>query len=98
MGKYLMIWDLNLALTPVDPKERGAGYELLMSMVKQDIEKGLLKDWGSFVGGGSGYSVVEGSAVEINILVQQYTPYVIFKTDAVLSMEQVDEVIKSLTG
>jgi len=48
MGKYLMIWDLNLALTPVDLKERGAGFELLLSMVKQDIEKGLSKEANSF--------------------------------------------------
>ena len=98
MGKYLMIWDLNLALTPVNPKERGAGFELLMSMVKQDIEKGLSKDWGNFVGEGSGYCIAEGSEVEINKMVQQYAPYVTFKTHPVVSLEQVDEVIKSMAG
>jgi len=97
MGKYLMIWDLNLALTPVDPKERGAGFGLLLSMVKQDIEKGLSKDWGNFVGEGSGYCIVEGSEVEINKMVQQYAPYVTFKTHPVVSLEQVGEVIKSMT-
>ena len=98
MGKYLMIWELNLALIPVDPKERGGGYELLMAMVKQDIERGLTKDWGNFVGEGSGYSVVEGSEVEINKMVQLYSPYVRFKTHPVASVEQVDEVIKSMSG
>lgn len=98
MGKYLMIWDLNLALTPVNPKERGAGFELLLSMVKQDIERGLSKDWGNFVGEGSGYCIVEGSEVEINKMVQQYAPYVTFKTHPVVSFEQVEEVIKSMTG
>lgn len=98
MGKYLMIWELNLALIPVNPKERGAGYELLMAMVKQDMERGLSKDWGNFVGEGSGYCVVEGTEVEINKMVQQYAPYVRFKTHPVASVKQVDEVIKSLTG
>lgn len=98
MGKYLMIWDLNLALMPVDPKERGAGFELLLSMVKQDINNGLSKDWGNFVGEGSGYCIAEGSEVEINKMVQQYAPYVTFKTHPVVSLEQVDEVIKSMTG
>jgi len=98
MGKYLMIWDLNLALAPADPKERGAAYDLLLSMVKQDIEKGLSKDWGNFVGEGSGYCIAEGSEVEINKMVQQYAPYVTFKTHPVVSLEQVDEVIKSMTG
>ena len=98
MGKYLMIWNLNLALTPVDPKERGAAYDLLLSMVKQDINKGLSTDWGNFVGEGSGYCIAEGSEVEINKMVQQYAPYVTFKTHPVVSLEQVDEVIKSMTG
>jgi len=33
-----------------------------------------------------------------NKMVQQYAPYVRFKTHPVVSVEQVDEVIKSLTG
>jgi len=98
MGKYLMIWELNPALIPVDPKERGGGYGLLMAMVKQDIESGLSKDWGNFVGESSGYSIVEGSEVEINKMVQQYSPYVRFKTHPVASVEQVDEVVKSMSG
>lgn len=98
MGRYLMIWDLNLEHTPVDPKERGAGYELLIAMIKQDMERGLTKDWGNFVGEGSGYAVVEGSEVEVNKMVQLYTPYVRFRTHPVISLDQVNEVIKSLTG
>lgn len=98
MGKYLLLWELNRALIPIDPKERGDGYELLMAAVKQDIAKGLTKDWGNFVGEASGYCVVEGSEVEINTMVQQYAPYVRFKTHPVASVEQVEEMLKSLTG
>jgi len=98
MGKYLMIWELTLEHIPVDPKERGAGYEMLLAMVKQDIERGLTKDWGNFVGEGSGYTIVEGSEVEINKMVQQYSPFVRFKTHPAVSVDQADEVIKSLTG
>lgn len=98
MGKYLMIWELNYSLVPVDAKERAAGYEMLLTLVKQDFEKGLAKDWGNFVGEGSGYCIAEGSEVEINKMVQQYSPYVNFKTHPVASVEQVDEVIKSLAG
>ena len=42
--------------------------------------------------------IVEGSEMEINKMVQQYAPYVKFKTHPVASVEQVDEVVKSLTG
>lgn len=92
-----MIWELNYEHIPVDPKERGAGYEMLLAMVKQDIEGGMTKDWGNFVGEASGYNVVEGSEVDINKMVQQYSPFVRFKTHPVVSVEQVEEVIKSLT-
>ena len=34
MGKYLMLWRLDPARIPVDPKERGAGWSVLMEMVK----------------------------------------------------------------
>jgi hypothetical protein len=60
MAKYLMLWDLNQSMIPVDAKERGSGYELLLTMVNLDIEKGLIKDWGAFVGESAGYCVVEG--------------------------------------
>ena len=98
MGKYLMIWKLNPALTSVDAKERKDSYALLSAVVKQDIESGLTKDWGMFVGEGSGYCVVEGSEVEINKMTEQYGPYASFKTHPIISMEQVDEVINSLAG
>ena len=41
MAKYLMLWSLDKALIPADPKERGDGWSLLMELVKQDIDKGL---------------------------------------------------------
>lgn len=96
MAKYLMIWRLNSALIPVDPKERGTGYKGLMQFVKQDIERGLVKDWGGFVGERKGYIIVEGTEVEINKMVQQYSPFVEFKTHPVASVEHLDEVIRSL--
>jgi hypothetical protein len=49
---------------------------MLMEMVKQDIKKGITKDWGAFVGEMNGYSVLEGTELEILSQVQQYTPFV----------------------
>ena len=98
MAKYLMLWELNLALIPKDPKERGGGYGMLLEMVKQDMEKGLIKDWGSFVGEGSGYCVVEGTELQVATFVQQYVPYVNFETHPIASFDQISEMVKSLTG
>lgn len=96
MAKHLMLWELNISHVPLDPKERGQGYALLMEMVKRDIEMGLTKDWGCFVGEGRGYCVVEGSEVEVSKMVQHYSPYCKFRTHPVASVEDMDEVISSL--
>lgn len=97
MGKYLMLWEIDTTKIPLSPKERGAGWDLLMGMVKQDIKKGLNKDWGAFVGEINGYAVLEGTEVEIMNALQQYVPFVHFKVHPVASVSQVDEMIKALT-
>jgi hypothetical protein len=96
MGKYLLLWEIDSAKVPVNPKERGTGWNMLLGFVKQDIKKGIAKDWGSFVGEGNGYSVVEGTEVEIVNMIQQYTPFVHFKVHPVASVSQIEEVIKAL--
>jgi hypothetical protein len=96
MGKYLYVWELDRTKIPVDAKERGVGLTMLLEMVKQDIKKGITKDWGAFTGEFNGYSVVEGTEVEILKQVQQYTPFVFFKTYPIASVAQVEEMIKAL--
>lgn len=68
-----------------------------MEIVKQDIKKGITKDWGAFVGEINGYTVAEGTEVEIANMLQQYVPFVHFRVHPIASVSQVDEVIKSLT-
>jgi muconolactone delta-isomerase len=96
MGKYLYLWELDRTKIPVDAKERGVGLTMLLEMVKQDIKKGITKDWGAFAGEFNGYSVVEGTEVEILKQVQQYTPFVYFRTYPIASIAQIEEMIKSL--
>ena len=98
MAKYLMLWEMDNARVPVDAKERGGGFQLLTAMVKQDIQKGIMKDFGAFVGEMSGYVVAEGTEVEIGNMMQQYVPFCMYKTHAVASVSQVDEIVKALTG
>ncbi len=97
MGRYLLLWELDRTRALVDRKERGTGFNMLMDMVKQDMKKGLTKDWGVFVGEHSGYSVVEGTEVEIMNQIQQYTPFVYFKVHPIGSVTQVEEMIKAMT-
>jgi hypothetical protein len=97
MGKYLLLWEIDSTKIPVSPKERGTGWNALMEMVKQDIKKGLIKDWGTFIGELSGYAVEEGSELEVMNAVQRFTPFVHFKVHPIGSVSQVEEMIKALT-
>jgi hypothetical protein len=98
MAKCHLYWKLNLANIPADPKERGGGWGLLMAMIKQDMESGLIKDWGAFTSEGGGYCIVEGSNVEIMKMTEQYVPYVVFETKPVSTPEEVNEMIQHLSG
>ena len=98
MARYLYLWEIDKTKIPIDPKERGKMWGLLLNVVKQDMEKGITKDWGSFVGETNGFFVAEGDAVEIGLTIQQYVPYVSFKSSPIASINEVDKVIKTLSG
>ncbi|MCX5919453.1 MAG: hypothetical protein NTX30_22615 [Deltaproteobacteria bacterium] len=97
MGKYLLLWEVDRTKVPVNPKERMAGFNVLLEMVKQDIKNGTTKDWGAFVGELNGYSVVEGTEVEIMSGLQKFAPFVHFKTHPIASVTQTEEMITALT-
>jgi hypothetical protein len=98
MGKYMILWEVDQSKIPVDPKERGEGWSMLMAMVRQDFEKGITKDWGAFVGESQGYSVFEGTELEVMKTLQQYVPFCIFEVHPISTEAQVNEMIKGLTG
>ena len=98
MGKYLIHWEMDQTKIPIDPKERGEAWGMLMAMVRQDTEKGIVKDFGMFVGETSGYAVHEGTELEVMKILQQYVPFVTYKMHPVATESQVNEMIKALTG
>lgn len=97
MGKYLVLWEVDQTKIPVDPKERKDAWSLLMAVVRQDIEKGIVKDWGAFVGESQGYSINEGTEVEVMKTLQQFVPYCIFKVYPIATESQVNEMVNALS-
>lgn len=96
MGRYLCLWEIDTSRIPVDAKERKTAWNLMLEVVKNDIKSGITKDYGVFVGEVNGYSVLEGTEVEVSTSLTQYTPYVQMKLYAVMSVNQVGEVIKKM--
>ena len=96
MGKYLVLWELDESKIPVDPKERGSAWQMLVGLVKQDLEEGTGKDWGAFVGEHRGYTIHEGTQLEVAVTLQQYVPFVRFEVHGVETVGQVEQLIEAL--
>src|SRR5664280_550046 len=96
MGKYLLLWEFDRTKIPVDPKERGGEFGALMKVIKQDMKEGILKDWGLFISEHKGYSVAQGTEVEVIKTIQRYTPFVCFAAHSIASVTQAGEMIKAL--
>lgn len=97
-GKYLILWEVDHTKIAIDPKERAAGWGALMAMVRQDHETGLTTSWGAFVGENSGYTVMEGTELQVMLALARYTPFVTFKTHPLASESHVNAMIKALSG
>ena len=98
MARYHFYWTLDESRVPEDAKERGGAWSLFMAMIKQDMERGVLKDWGAFTSEGGGYCIVEGTNVEVMKMTEQYVPYVQFDVKPVSSADEVNELVAHLSG
>ena len=97
MPKYLVTWEVDPTRAPIDPKERGAMWGMMVDMIKQDLKEGREEDWGCFVGKTGGYSISERSEIDIAKDLQRFYPYVTFEVRQVMTIDEMAEVIQSLT-
>ncbi len=98
MGRYLAMWEVDQSRVPVDGKEIAVAWSLLLELVKQDIKSGITKDHGTFVGETNGYAIMEGTEVEVTAGLAKYAPYVHFKLHALVSVSQMGEILKKMSG
>jgi len=98
MAKYLITWESDMSRVPTDPKEQVAMRMKMLEMTKQNLKEGKLIDWGIFLGGYKGYAIGEGNAVDMAIGTAKFSPYVAFNVQEVLSVDEMLEAAKSLTG
>jgi len=91
-----MTWELDMAKVPINPQERAAAWLPMIQMVKQDMQSGLLKEWGAYIGEMRGFSVAEGSEEEIGKMVQKYIPFVHFTTHPAITVDQMEKIAKEM--
>jgi len=91
-----MTWELDTTKVPIDPKERAAAWLPMIQMVKQDMQSGLLKEWGTYIGEMKGFSVFEGSEEEASKMAQKYIPFVYFTTHPIITIDQMEKLVQEM--
>jgi len=92
MPRYLMTWEMDTTKIPINPKERAAAWRPLVQMVKQDMQSGLLKEWGSYIGEMKGFGLCEGSEEEVDLMAQRYIPFVRFTTHPAVTIDAIEKL------
>jgi len=94
MARYMVAWELDMSRVPVDPEERAKAWSAMLDMVENDMKKGGLKDWAAYAGQLRGYSVAEGSEMEVAMMCQQYMPFVEFEVYPLTSVSQMRQMLQ----
>jgi hypothetical protein len=96
MARYLALWEADNSRLPIDPKERGSDMLEALDYLRQEMKKGLIKDWGGFLGSTSGFTIYEGTEVEVGNSMQHFVPFYSYKIYPVTTLEQSEEATKAL--
>lgn len=97
MGRYITLWKTDLNRVPEDPKEQIALFSKLIGMVREDIKNGITKEFAMFLDGNSGYTIEEGTEEEVAMCNMKYCPYIKSKVQQVMSIDQLEEIMKKLS-
>ena len=97
MARFMVAWELDKSKVPVDPKERAKAWSAMLDMVDNDMKRGGLKDWAAYAGQLKGYSVAEGSEMDVAMMCQQYVPFVEFKIYPLTSVAQMRQMLQAAT-
>ena len=98
MARYIMFWEYNVDQCPKDMQEKVKQWLTLTDVTKKMLESGEIKEWAHYAGKAAGYVIVEGNEQDVLKLESSFLPYVTFRSQALLTIEQCEKVWKSLQG
>jgi hypothetical protein len=88
---------LNMKKEVIDyRKERANAWLPLVQEVKKDMQSGLLKAWGSYLGEMRGFGLAEGSEEAVFKMAQKYLPHVHFTTHPAATVDQMEKLFKEM--
>jgi len=67
----------------------------MLQMVKEDIAKGVHKDWGMSVNGAMGYTITELSEKEIFANIMRFQPYIQFEIHPIISADELGNILQA---
>ncbi len=96
MARFLVLWQTNTASFPHDPQKTLELNETLWSYMDDLMKKGLVKDYGIFPDGESGFLIGEGETTSLFKAVNMFMPYVSCTVHEIISYEKQKEIIREL--
>jgi hypothetical protein len=96
MGKYLTIWEADDSKIPVDPEERKLAWLGAIEMERMNMNDGVTKDWGVFLGQTKGFSISEGSKEDVINSTLKFIPYFKFQIYPIASIDDIEKAIKAM--
>jgi hypothetical protein len=93
--KYIMLWEMDMSKFPADPIENAKIMTKLIEMTKQWKQAHPGVEWGKFLGENKGYSIVL-SREDVMRASIMFSPYVVFITYEVVTLEEVDTAFKAI--
>jgi hypothetical protein len=96
MARYMLLWEYDTSRCPLDAKEKVGQWLALTDVVKRQLKSGEIKEWAHYAGESAGYVIVEGNELDALKISGTYAPYVKFTSKVLLTIEQCEQVWKSL--
>jgi hypothetical protein len=93
----LVLWRMNpVAPWPTDPSKLLEMNEKMWASIDDLMKMGLLKDFGIFPDGTSGYSIIEGNASNVFSGANTFIPYILSKVHEIIPYEKEKEIVRGL--
>jgi hypothetical protein len=97
MAKSIILWEMESTVMPKDPAEQMAVLGRLGQITKAAVDSGKVKDWGIFAGGHAGYSIVDELPTETLTRCMQLMPYVKVTINPVVGINEVMQIMQSMS-
>jgi len=93
MTQYFGLWRLNRSIQPpAMPEAQVMQQEGFVAMIRAQLQMGRLKEAYSFLGGGAGYFIYEGTEEQLYEDIALWNPYVLFEVHRTLPLQRAAEL------